>query len=77
MRYEDDWKFKRIDKSRPPLRWIANALGAWGGYHIRQAFKAQENDRTFVLKFHKAIYDILYPPYQKWGTYYKVITNEE
>ena len=77
MRYNDDWEFDRIDKSRPPLRWLANALGAWGGYHIRQAFIAQEDDKVGLVKFHSFMFNKIYPAYQKWGTSYKLRQNIE
>lgn len=76
MIHEDDemtntMKFRRVDQSRPPLRWIANAFGAWGGYHILRCAYADEDGKMKLAKFHGKMFNLTYPMYKKWGTYYK------
>ena len=77
MRYKDDWEFNRIDLSRPPLRWFANALGSWGGYHLLKAFDAQDKGNMRLSAFHAKMFDNLYKPYKKWGTFYKMKNTVE
>lgn len=67
----DDWNFKRVDKSRPPLRWIANLFGSWAAYHIVKAFRAQDNNKDYACYVHGYMGHILMKPYMKWGTFYE------
>ncbi len=73
MRFDedaDDWNFVRVDLSLPPLRWIANAFGSWGSYHLLKAFDAQDKGNMKLSDLHAKAFTILYKPYKKWGTYY-------
>jgi hypothetical protein len=76
MIHEDDepigkTEFVRVDQSYPPLRWIANILGSWGGHHILMSSFAEDDNRLSLSKFHGFIFRLTFPIYEKWGTYYK------
>lgn len=68
--------FERIDNSRPPLRWFANLMGDWAGFHIPRSVYAQEAKKDFTAKTHAYFYRVLSIPYKKWGTYYKYNIKE-
>ena len=80
--FEDDlseWKFERIDNSRPPLRWVANLAGEISGWAIWNVAILDE-DENFGLKYniYSKIFSIFNPLYSKYGTYYKIkIETEE
>ena len=69
---EYDWKEKRIDQSRPPLRWIANLFGEIGGWAILRLSYAEEYDNKIAIKIYGFIFDRTFPLYQKYGTYYRI-----
>lgn len=79
--FEDDflgWKVERIDKSRPPLRWIANLAGEISGWAIWNAAMLDEDeDFGFRYKVYSKIFAISNPLYSKYGTFYKVKTEIE
>jgi hypothetical protein len=67
-----DWDFTRVDKSLPPLRWIANLFGTIGGWAILRLHYADEDNRKIAAKIYGFIYDKTFPFYTKYGTYYRV-----
>lgn len=91
--HEDDdvteWDFKAIHNSRPPLRWIANGIfhpiSMWffkRGLirldhleNIKATDQETKND-LYVLICWK-LYAMFDAPYEKWGTYYSTIYEEE
>ena len=82
MRHEDDsigeWRAERIDRSRPPLRWIANILGSFASSAILRISIAEDEgyEDTFAYKRDSFIWDNFWPIYDKWGTFYKMETDD-
>jgi hypothetical protein len=77
MRHEDDyiegWRTKRVDNSRPPLRWIANIFGEIGGWAIMKvAILEEEENFGLRYKLASSMYSIFMPLYMKYGTFYKI-----
>lgn len=64
-------RFTKVDKSRPPLRWIANALGSWSIFHLLRSVDSYEQGKDKIGKFHSILADSLMKPYNRWGTFYK------
>lgn len=87
MRDMDDdaleWESIRTDKSRPPLRWIANLAGSIASSAILKVSfieeDAMEEKSTFGFKykFYGFIWDKLWPIYDRWGTFYTLKWEEE
>lgn len=82
MRHEDDfiegWRTTRIDKSRPPLRWIANLFGEVSGWAILKiACLDEDNNFGFRYKIYSQIFKITNPISNKYGTFYKVDIEEK
>lgn len=83
MRHEDDfieeWRTERIDRSVPPLRWIANILGSIASSALLRISFAEEDgyENTFAYKRDCFIWDNCWPIYEKYGTFYKVKTEED
>jgi len=73
--FDDDateWETKRIDKSRPPLRWIANTCGSIAGWAImRISYQDELEDFGWRYKLNSAIWKITWPIYNKFGTMYE------
>jgi hypothetical protein len=83
MRHEDDfieeWKTRRIDNSRPPLRWIANLAGHFASNAMVRMFNREEDgiDSSFGQKVDGFIWDNLWHIYEKYGTTYEMQFDEE
>lgn len=82
MRHEDDfigeWKTKRVDRSRPPLRWIANLAGDIASRGILKISYMEEEDYTgWRYKVNAFLWDTFYPIYDKYGTFYQVDFEED
>ena len=75
MLFDDD-RWKLVHNSLPPLRWVANAMGSWGGYHILQCSFAEEEGREKMAKFHGMMYSILMPISTKYGSFYMLQGDE-
>ena len=81
MRHEDDfigeWKTKRVDRSRHPLRWIANLAGSIASSGILKVAYIEEDVMEekatfgFKYKFYGWLWDTFWPIYDKWGTIYE------
>jgi hypothetical protein len=81
MRHEDDfiegWRTKRIDRSRPPLRWIANLAGSIASRGLLDISYMEDYGYTgWRYKLNLFLWDNLYPIYNKWGTIYEVEIEE-
>jgi len=72
-----DWDSEPIHKSRPPLRWIANLFGEISGWAIMRCSYYEEYGQTKRAEFYCRIFDLTYPFYQKYGTFYKIKWDEE
>ena len=58
--------------SRPPLRWIANLFGRVSGWAILHvAYLDEENNFGLKHKIYSFIYQITWPLYYKFGTFYR------
>jgi hypothetical protein len=68
----DNWEVKRVDNSRPPLRWIANLFGEISGWAILRCSYHEEYANDKKAKFYAVIFDRTYPFYQRYGTFYKL-----
>ena len=82
MRHEDDfigeWKTKRIDRSRPPLRWIANLAGTIATSSILKVSYLEEDAyEGWRYKVNLFLWDTFWPIYDKYGTIYEVETQED
>jgi hypothetical protein len=81
--YEDDdaldWKTTRVDKSRPPLRWIANLAGSIASSGILKVSYMEEENKTniFKYKYYGWLWDTFWPIYEKYGTFYEVKVDRE
>lgn len=79
--YDDDeleWKSIRIDKSRPPLRWIANLAGSIASKGLLEISYMEDNGNTGLrYKYYGFLWDKLWPIYDRWGTFYKIKTDRE
>lgn len=80
--YDDDefeWKTTRVDKSKPPLRWIANLAGSLGSYGLLEISYMEDEGKTntFRYKYYGWLWDTFWPIYDKWGTFYTVKWKEE
>lgn len=63
-----------IHNSRRPLRWIANWAGSKASAAVMRAVWLDEYDvdRGIRQTINSAIYRLLWPIYQKYGTFYKL-----
>lgn len=80
--FDDDaieWETKRIDNSRPPLRWIANLAGHFASGAMVRMFNREEDgiDSSFGYEVDKIIWDKLWPFYEKYGTVYEMKFGED
>ena len=63
---------KMINKSRPPLRWIANLCGSISGWAIMRISDQDELENYgWQYKLHSFIWKITWPIYFKFGTFYE------
>ena len=82
MRHEDDyiggWRTTRVDKSRPPLRWIANLAGDIASKGLLDVSYMEDAGYTgWRYKVNLFLWDTFYPFYEKYGTYYEVDIEDE
>lgn len=82
MKHEDDfigeWRTTRVDKSRPPLRWIANIAGSIASKGLLDvSYMEEENYTGWRYKVNLFLWNNLYPFYEKYGTYYIVDIGDE
>jgi hypothetical protein len=79
MPFEDDnWKFEVIHQSRRPLRWIANLAGSIASQGLLDiSYMEDEGYTGWRYKVNLFLWDNLYPFYNKYGTYYKMINEED
>ena len=82
MRHEDDfigeWKTKRVDRSRPPLRWIANIAGSIASKGLLDVSYMEDNNYTgWRYKVNLFLWDTFWPIYDKYGTFYEVDFGDE
>lgn len=82
MHSDDDmteWEFETIHNSRPPLRWIANMLGDFASSAIMRISYAQDMDSDNGWRYKRdcLIWDTLWPIYDKYGTMYRLKTEED
>ncbi len=62
----------RINKSRPPLRWIADLFGDIAGWAIlRMAYLDESQNFGIMYQFYSFIWRMTWPLYNKFGTVYK------
>lgn len=81
MHYEGDevdWNFKRVDQSRPPLRWIANLAGSIASAAILRISIAEDHGKKgLAYVFNGFLWDTFWPIYNTYGTFYKMISDED
>lgn len=72
-------QFKKIEKTKIlPLRWLANQLSYPATSSLTKAFDLQEQGNLgYRFKFHSKVWYYLNKPYEKWGTYYELVTDSE
>ena len=62
----------KINKSKIPLRWIANACGSIAGWAIMKiSYQDELEDFGWRYKLHSTIWKITWPIYFKFGTFYE------
>lgn len=68
------WKFTKQHRTRIlPLRWFANLCEVPAAYSLEMAmYYDDHDDHGIVFKFYAITSNILYRPYFRWGTVYKV-----
>jgi hypothetical protein len=75
---DDDWQFEVIHKSRPPLRWIANLAGDIASRGLLDISYMEDNGYTgWRYKANLFLWNNLYPIYNKYGTFYKMVIDED
>lgn len=64
-------------KSKPPLRWIANWAGSIGSSGLLKISYLEDEGKidTFRYKYNGWKWDLFWPIYQKYGTYYTLDTD--
>jgi len=69
----------KIEKTKVvPLRWIGNFLGEYAGNHLVKAIDLDESldsNLGFKFKYHAKCWKYLNKPYEWWGTYYMIDTE--
>lgn len=59
-----------------PLRWFANLCEKPASYHLNMYLHySDHDDHGFACRFHAYASNIFYKPYLKWGTVYKLKSN--
>ena len=77
MLFDDD-SWKVIHKSRPPLRWIANLAGDIASKGLLDVSYMEDAGYTgWRYKVNLFLWDNLYPFYDKYGTYYQLVREED
>lgn len=81
MQFDDDaleWKFRTIHNSRPPLRWIANLAGSIASKGLLDVSYMEDEGYTgWKYKLNLFLWDTFYPIYNKYGTVYEYIREED
>ena len=73
---DDNWKV--IHQSRPPLRWIANLAGTIASKGLLDISYMQDAGYTgWKYKVNLFLWDTFWPIYDKYGTVYKLIREED
>lgn len=63
----------KVNKSRPPLRWIANLAGEISGWAIMKAAYMDEYEQYgWKYNLYSKIFVLTNPISMKYGTYYKI-----
>lgn len=80
--YDDDaikWESIRTDRSRPPLRWIANLAGSIASSGLLKISYLEDEDKTntFKYKYNVWLWDTFWPIYDRWGTFYTLKWEED
>ena len=71
-----DWdEFKKVDQSRPPLRWFANGCETLGHYCLGKYLYWLENNNEKKMMFWSKLSNVFYRPYKRWGTFYEYIVK--
>ena len=72
-------QFKKIEKTKIlPLRWFANQLSYPATSSLVKAFNLQEQGNIgYRFKFYTKVWYYFNKPYEKWGTYYELLTDNE
>ena len=67
-------RFTKEEKTRIlPLRWFGNFCEKRANYHLSMFLHYNDHDdQGFAFKCHGILSNILYKPYFKWGTIYKL-----
>ena len=77
MLFDDD-RWKVIHKSRPPLRWIANLAGDIASKGLLDVSYMEDAGYTgWRYKVNLFLWDNLYPFYDKYGTSYQLVREED
>lgn len=74
MHYDGDElsdEYEKIDKSRPPLRWIANLFQSASSYFLVRSMNYQDQGKKILASLFSDTGTILLIPYIKWGTIYR------
>ena len=71
-------KFKKHHRTKIlPLRWFANLCEKPANYNLNMALHYSDHDsHGFRFKYHAIVSNIFYMPYFKWGTVYKLDTDQ-
>jgi hypothetical protein len=82
MRYDNEdvpeWEFEVIHNSRPPLRWIANLFGSIASRGLLETSYMEDEGYTgWKYKLNIFLWNTFWPTYQKYGTFYKMKTEED
>jgi len=81
MQFDDDaqeWQFRAIHNSRPPLRWIANLAGSIASRGLLDVSYMEDNGYTgWRYKLNLFLWDTFNPIYNKYGTVYEYIREED
>jgi hypothetical protein len=65
---------KKIHRTNTlPLRWIGNLCEKPANYHLGKFLHySDHDDYGLACRFHAYVSYILYKPYLKWGTFYRL-----
>ena len=68
------WNFIKEHRTKIlPLRWFANLCEKPAAYHLDMALHYDDHDdHGIAFKCHAILSNIMYKPYLKWGTTYKM-----
>ena len=81
MEKSDGFLGKYIKENRTnnlPLRWFANLCEKPANYHLNKFLHySDHDDYGIVCRYHAKVSYWLYKPYLKWGTVYRLVTNND